>query len=122
MLGVADSRAAGWRDMIRYSDNLYLTEYTKKKLSEIRIRLFTGAGMAGIWFILLSENGEDVFDIVPAFMFKQKYYRKLDHTIIGIAESSEAAFDLVQDIVEEHFRVTGTYMELRRDIEERVLG
>ncbi|HAV00078.1 MAG: hypothetical protein IJR19_02445 [Lachnospiraceae bacterium] len=108
--------------MIRYSENLYLTEYTKKKLSEIRIRLFTGAGMAGIWFILLSENGEDVFDIVPAFMFKQKCYRRHDHTVIGIAESIEAAFDLVQDIIEEHFRVTGTYMELRKDIEERVLG
>ena len=108
--------------MIRYCENLYLTDYTRKKLSEIRIRLFTGAGMTGICFILLSENGEDVFDIVPAFMFKQRSYRRLDHIIIGIAESEEAAFDLVKDIIEEHYRVTGTYMGLRRDIEERIVG
>ena len=108
--------------MIRYCENLYLTEYTRKKLSEIRIRLFTGVGMTGICFILLSENGEDVFDIVPAFMFKQKSYRRLDHIIIGIAESEKAAFGLVKDIIEEHYRVTGTYMGLRRDIEQRIVG
>ncbi len=78
--------------------------------------------MIGICFILLSENGVDVFDIVPAEMFKQRRFRRLDHTIIGIAESRRAAFSLVKDIIMEHFEVTGSYFELRKDIEERILG
>ncbi|MCR4656145.1 MAG: hypothetical protein K5770_07960 [Lachnospiraceae bacterium] len=108
--------------MINYVDRLYLTEKTKKELSTIKMKLFTGAGMAGVYFILLSDNKEDVFDIVPAAMFKEKRFRKRPHTVIGIAESRRAVLKLVKEIVEEHYSVTGSYFELRKDIEERIIG
>ena len=108
--------------MIKYSDRLYLTENTRKNLATIKLKLFTGAGMVGIHFILLSANKEEVFDIVPAVMFKQRSFRKLPHIVIGIAESRRAAYKLVQEIIEEHLAATGSYFELRKDMEERIVG
>ncbi len=108
--------------MIRYAERLYLTKRTEKELSKIKLKLFTGAGMAGVHLILLSENSEEVFDIVHAAMFKQKRYRKRLHTVIGIAESRRAAFKLIEGIIEDHLSVTGSYLGLRKDIEERVIG
>ncbi len=108
--------------MVSYVDRLYLTEKTKKELPDIKMKLFTGAGMAGVYFILLSDNKEDVFDIVHAAMFKEKRFRKRHHTVIGIAESRRAVLKLVKEIVEEHYSVTGSYFELRKDIEERIIG
>ncbi|MCR5791273.1 MAG: hypothetical protein K6G83_15425 [Lachnospiraceae bacterium] len=108
--------------MVRYCDPLYLTEHTKKNLEKIKRKLFTGAGMTGVYFILLSRNEQDVFDIVPAAMFKQRRFRRLDHIVIGIAESMRASEGLVQEIIEEHVRITGSYLALRRDIEERIVG
>ena len=108
--------------MVSYVDRLYLTEETKKELSTIKMKLFTGAGMVGVYFILLSANKDEVFDIVPAAMFKQKKFRKMPHTVIGIAESWRAVLKLVKEIVEEHYSVTGSYFDLRKDIEERIVG
>ena len=108
--------------MIRFSKKLYLTKTTEKKLWSIKLKLYTGAGMAGVCFILLSENNEDVFDIVPAYMFKQRRFRRLDHTVVGIGENMRACRSLISEIVLEHYDVTGSFLELRKDIEERVIG
>ncbi len=108
--------------MIRYSKKLYLTKKTEKRLGQIKLKLFTGAGMVGVFFILLSKNEEDVFDIVPAGMFKQKSFRKMAHMIIGIGESRRACNELVRKMIAEHYEVTGSYTELRKDIEDRVIG
>jgi hypothetical protein len=101
--------------MITYIDNLFLTGKTDKKLSKIKRRLRLGAGMTGLYFIMLSENPNDVFDIVPAPVFKQRSFRHRDHTIVGITESMSEAYSVVGDIVLEHYERTGKYTGLKDD-------
>lgn len=99
--------------MIRYIDRLFLTEKTEKDLPKIKRRLRLGTGMTGLYFIMLSDNGNDVFDIVAAPMFKQRRFRHKDHTIIGIAESMKKAYAMVEQIVIEHYKRTGFYTDLK---------
>ncbi|MCR5109169.1 MAG: hypothetical protein K6B28_13525 [Lachnospiraceae bacterium] len=108
--------------MIRFCKKLFLTEKTERDLEKIRQKLYTGAGMTGIIFIELASNKKDVFDLIPAAMFKQKSFRSRDHFIIGIAENRRKCNDLVKDIVLEHFEATGSYENLRKDIEDRIVG
>ena len=105
--------------MITYIDNLFLTEKTDKELTRIKRRLRLGTGMTGLYFIMLSENTDDVFDIVPAPMFKQRSFRHRDHTIIGVTESMQKAYSVVESIVLEHYEVTGKYTELKDDFVKR---
>lgn len=101
--------------MIRYIDNLYLTDKTDKKLSGIKRKLRLGIGMPGMFVIMLSENDSDVFDIVPCSMFKIRKYRHMDHTIVGIAENRRSSYEIVERIITEHFNKTGRYTGLKDD-------
>ncbi len=99
--------------MITYHPRLYLTEKTEKKIDTIKWKLAAGAGMVQVHLITLAENEADVFDIYPAALFKQHYFRKRDYTVIGIAESKEAAMQLVRQMIEECLEQSGSYEQLR---------
>jgi hypothetical protein len=101
--------------MITYINDLFLTEKTGKELHSIKRRLRLGTGMTGLYFIMLSDNPNDVFDIVPAPAFKQRSFRHRDHIIIGITESMRKAYSVVETIVLEHYGRTGKYTELKDD-------
>ena len=99
--------------MIRYSDNLYLTDKTRENLNKIKRKLRLGAGMAGMYVIMLSDNPNDVFDIVESSMFKIRRFRHADHTVIGLAESRRKAYGIIEEIVLSHYAKTGQYTGLR---------
>ena len=99
--------------MIRYVDDLYLTENTKKNLSKIKRKLRLGAGILSLYVIMMSESVEDVFDIVPAQMFKIRKYRHMDHTVIGLAESEREAYGMIEKLIAAHYERTGQYTGLK---------
>ena len=99
--------------MIRYAENLYLTDKTREDLNRIKRKLRLGAGMAGMYVIMLSENPNDVFDIVESSMFKIRRFRHADHTVIGLAESRKKAYGIIESIVLAHYERTGKYTGLR---------
>ena len=101
--------------MIRYAEELYLTDRTRKDLKKIKRKLYLGAGMPEIYVIKMADNINDVFDIVPATMFKSRRYRRRDHAVIGIAESRRKAYRLVESMVLEHYVRCGAYTELKAD-------
>ena len=105
--------------MIRYIDDLFLTEKTGKDLPKIKRKLRLGTGMTGLYFIMLSENPHDVFDIVPAPVFKQRSFRHRDHIIVGITENMKEAYSFVEDILMEHYDRTGKFTELKDGFIER---
>ena len=49
--------------MITYSDNLYLTDKTRKKIDKIKQKIDTRSGMIGIVIIALSQNEKDVLEL-----------------------------------------------------------
>ncbi len=107
--------------MIRYINDIFLTEKTGKDFSKIKRRLRLGTGMTGLYFIMLSENPGDVFDIVPAPVFKQRRFRHRDHTIVGITENMKEAYSFVEGIVMDHYDRTGTYTDLKAGFIERYI-
>lgn len=101
--------------MIVYREPLYLTSKTANRLRRIKVRLKLGAGMTGVSLITLSENKDDLFDIIPAALFKQRYLRKRDHeyVVIGIAENKRAAYKLVKLIINDVYNKTGSYKNIK---------
>ncbi|MCR5420961.1 MAG: hypothetical protein K6E98_08145 [Lachnospiraceae bacterium] len=108
--------------MIRYINDLFLTENTQKNLEKIKRKLRLGTGMSGLYFILLSSNEKDVFDIVPAPVFKQRRFRHRDHIVVGISESMDEVYNMVGSIVSDHYLRTGSYTGLKKDFMECYLN
>ena len=76
--------------MIRFVDNLYVSDKVRSRISVIKWKMACGIGMTGVHFITLSDNAGDLFDIYPAAVFKQKRIRKSDRVIIGVADSYDS--------------------------------
>ncbi len=69
--------------------------------------------MVQVHLITLAQNEADVFDIYPAALFKQYDFRRRDYVVVGIAESKEAAMQLVRQMIEDCAERSGSYEQLR---------
>lgn len=108
--------------MIRYLDPLYTTDKTAGKIDTVKRSFRLGSGAFGLYIITIASNTQDVFDIIPIPLFKQRALRHRDYDVIGVAESKEAAFLLVQRIYEEYYRVYNTYSGIRSELTDRLAG
>lgn len=106
--------------MIRYLNPLYTTDKTAGKCEKIQRKMRMGAGLIGLYLITLSESESDVFDIYNVVLFKQRYFRHRNYDVIGVAESEEAAFDLVRRIHDDYFNVFGTYIGIKAELRSRL--
>lgn len=94
--------------MITYADNLYLSDKVKKKntkktyVESIMDNIEKHRGMFGVTFIAMAKNEKDVFDIIPAYCFKQKHFTEENIYIIGIVDSNDAAFDFVKEQTDDY--------------------
>ena len=101
--------------MIKFINNIFVDNIKYEDVDKIKRKLRLGTGMINTKVIMLAENGNDVFEIVPASMFKQRYYRHKNHTVIGLASSEADAYKIIEDIVIKHYELTGKYTDLRND-------
>ena len=76
--------------------------------------------MIGLYFVTLSDNACDLFDIYPAAVFKQKSIRKSDRVILGVAESYDAATALIEKMVRDSLVKTNSPGAIRSYYEEYV--
>ena len=106
--------------MIRYLNPLYTTDQTKEKTDVLKRSFRTGTGAVGLYLITIASNSQDVFDIIPIPLLKQRSFRHRDFDVIGLAESKEAAFLLVQRIYEDYYRVFSSYEGIRAELEARL--
>lgn len=82
--------------------NLYVgTNAAAKNKSRIISKLKKHRYIKGVYVITRASNGCDLFDIYPAGVLAQKYYREKDLFIIGIAVGHEEAVELVRQIIED---------------------
>ncbi len=99
--------------MIRYLDPLYTTEKTAGKTDVVKRSFRYGSGAVGLYLITIASNEQDVFDIFPIPLLKQRAFRHRDHDVIGIAESKEAAFALVARIYGDYAHTYSTCAGIR---------
>jgi len=93
---------------VRYRSKLYLSEgITRKKLDKIKKKLEKNPLFSGAFLIAVSANPSDQLEIFDARQLIQSYYEKNPPYVIGIAESREEAFALIEQIVQECLRERG---------------
>lgn len=88
--------------MITYADNICLTKKTEARLDKIKECIRVRKGMVGTVIIALSNNGSDVFEVIPCYMFKTDLYSKIDLFVCGIAENSGAAQEMIENLISEY--------------------
>ena len=86
--------------MYWYGD-LYVGTTAAKNKSRIINKLKKHRFIKDVYVITRASNGCDLFDIYPAGVLVQKYYKKMDLFVIGIAVSYGEAVELVRQIVED---------------------
>ena len=94
---------------MRCAVNLYTTEKTKKMLPRIMHKLRTRRLQPGIWLITLASNKQNLLDIFHSVYYMQPMFMKLNPDIVGIAESEDAAKELLIRITEDIYRETGSF-------------
>ena len=66
-----------------------------------------------------ASNGVDLFDICHSSITMQSYYKEHELYVVGIANGKKEAMKLVQVIVEDIYRKTGSYENIRAYLEDR---
>ena len=102
--------------MIRYLKPLFTTEKTADKTDVLKRSFREGAGAFGYFLITIASNEQDVFDIIPIPLLKQRSFRHRDYDVIGLAESKEAAYTLVANIFAQYHAQYSSYDGIRKKL------
>ena len=94
---------------MRFAVNLYTTEKTKKMLPRIMRKIRSRKLQPGIWILTISSNRQNLLDIFHSIHYMQPMFEHLNPDIVGIAESEDAAKNLLIRITEDIYRETGGF-------------
>lgn len=93
---------------MRWYNDLYVGYNALDNKSDIIKKIKRGKPQMNKYVLALPLNDYDVLDIYPSYVLIQKWYRKSDLVIVGIAEGMEEAQDMLQLVIMDCFRDTGT--------------
>ena len=88
--------------------DLYLGEKIAKKKNKIIYKINDGKLSPSTFVIVLPRNNRDILETFPFEVLKQKYYKRQDFFIIGIAKGKEEANNLMLEIIKECYLETDT--------------
>ena len=94
---------------MRFAVNLYTTEKTKKMLPRIMRKIRSRKLQPGIWILTIASNEQNLLDIFHSIHYMQPMFEKINPDIVGIAESEDAAKELLIQITEDIYRETGCF-------------
>ncbi len=94
---------------MRLAENLYTTEKTKKMLPRIMHKIRTKRLQPGIWLITIASNEKNLLDMFQSIYYMQPMFAHLNPDIVGIAESEDAAKELLIRMTEDMYRETGNF-------------
>lgn len=95
--------------MLEWLENLYVSDSAAKNVHKTIRRINQKKLTPGIYLLTLPCNDRNTMDIISASMLLQETVRRRCPRIIGIANGKEDAYALMQEIVEETYRETGTF-------------
>ncbi|MBQ1547029.1 MAG: hypothetical protein IIZ61_01415 [Lachnospiraceae bacterium] len=98
--------------MIRWSDKLYKGKGVPP-LHEVNWNIRHNAGMAEIYYIVLSQRKDELLEIYPSYVMMQPHLKEKDFYAVGIARGYTYALKLTRDIIDDVYQSTGTF-----DVEE----
>ena len=93
--------------MVFFQD-LYLGERVSPKKEEILKKMNSDKLVIDLYLIMMSHNSDNMLEIVPQRDLLQKGYPNRDIRVVGLAKGKKEAFAVVQSIVEESLKETGS--------------
>lgn len=88
---------------------LYFGEMAEKQNKELLRNVKRKKWEFGIYVITLSETEDNLLDIYETIWFEQKFYKKNQKHVVGIAIGKDEAVSLVQKIVDDVYTQTGGF-------------
>ncbi len=99
---------------LQFKTKIYMPEgFYPDDLTKVKKAISKGKGSYVI--ILISENKDDLFDIVTPFQLKLPVWKGKKPVVCGIAPDKESAEELVGTIVEDCMKIRGN-LEVREYI------
>ena len=102
--------------MIIWHRNLWMDEIVRKNPGKYKRAVERGKFKLSLYCITLPSNPENLLDIYHVNEFLFPYYQGKEITVVGMAHSREAAFELVREMVEQVYR-QGSDVNLREYFE-----
>ncbi len=88
--------------------DIYLGESVSLKVEQILKKLNNGKTVPNLFLITMSENPDNMLEIVPQWEVMQKGYPNTDIKVVGLANGKKEAIALVQFIIEQVLQETGS--------------
>lgn len=95
--------------MLDWYENCYVGKGIRDPQKVIR-KVDCGKGIQpNVYLVTLSDNPGNMLEIISAMILKQEIARSLCPKIVGIAKGKDEAVELVQEILTDTYKATGTY-------------
>ncbi len=92
---------------MRWYKDLYVGYNLLERKRDVIRKIKWGKIQWNVYVITLSENKHDLLEIYPSNVFAQKYYRKSDCVVVGIAYGKEETLDMVKLLIDDCMADTG---------------
>lgn len=93
---------------MQFMGSLYVGEKLSSTEYKIVEKVHKGKVVPNLHLITLSNNPDNMLDILPEKEVMQKHYSKDGLKVVGIADGRKEALALVQQMIEESLRETGS--------------
>lgn len=94
---------------MRWYHGLYTGEMARPRRFRIVAGVKAGRLQDNVYLLTLPSNPQNLLDIYPAWVLRQKYFRKADLLVVGIALGYREAVELAAKIMNEIYEETGIY-------------
>lgn len=93
---------------MEFLKEVYLEKESKIQSAKIQKKISANKIVPNLYLITISEHPNNMLDIIPEWEVLQKGYPKKNLRIVGLADGKWEAFHLVQIIIEESLKKTGS--------------
>lgn len=93
---------------MQFMGSLYVGEKISSAQYKIVEKVHKGKVVPNLYLIVLSDNPDNMLDIIPEMEVMQKHYPKDGLQVVGIADGKKEALALVQLMILESLTATGS--------------
>ena len=93
---------------MQFMGSLYVGESISTKEHEIVRKVHSGKFVPNLHLIVISDNPDNMLDIISEKEILKKYYPKDFLKVVGIAKGKKEAMELVEVMILESLKLTGS--------------
>ncbi len=95
--------------MVLWTSKLYCGDKLQKKKDKLVTSINNSEVTFGIYCIAFASHPDNLFDILDANELLYPHYRKKQTCIVGLAKGKTEALEMVQSMVMEVYKKTGSF-------------